>query len=138
MANVRLGETASIKLTAYPDKVLKGRISNIGYILDPNIRTAKVRLEVPNPSGMMRPGMFATATFFSQAKHTYTSVPASAILHLHDRDWVFVPAQGKFRRTQVTSGAQLPNQMQEILTGLQPGQQVVSNAGTLQNAIDNE
>jgi cobalt-zinc-cadmium efflux system membrane fusion protein len=138
MASVRLGETASIKLTAYPDKVLKGRISNIGYILDPNIRTAKVRLEVPNPSGMMRPGMFATATFFSQEKHTYTSVPASAILHLHDRDWVFIPAQGKFRRTQVTSGAQLPNQMQEILTGLQPGQQVVSNAGTLQNAIDNE
>jgi cobalt-zinc-cadmium efflux system membrane fusion protein len=138
LANVRLGETADIKLTAYPDKVLKGRISNIGYILDPNIRTAKVRLEVPNPGEMMRPGMFATATFFSKEKHTYTSVPASAILHLHDRDWVFIPAQGKFRRTQVTSGAQLPNQMQEILTGLQPGQQVVSNAGTLQNAIDNE
>jgi cobalt-zinc-cadmium efflux system membrane fusion protein len=138
LANVRLGETADIKLTAYPDKVLKGRISNIGYILDPNIRTAKVRLEVPNPGGMMRPGMFATATFFSKEKHTYTSVPASAILHLHDRDWVFIPTQGKFRRTQVTGGAQLPNQMQEILTGLQPGQQVVSNAGTLQNAIDNE
>jgi len=138
MASVRLGETADIKLTAYPDKVLKGRISNIGYILDPNIRTAKVRLEVPNPSWMMRPGMFATATFFSQEKHTYTSVPASAILHLHDRDWVFVPTQGKFRRTEVTSGAQLPNQRQEILTGLQPGQQVVSNAGTLENAIDNE
>jgi cobalt-zinc-cadmium efflux system membrane fusion protein len=135
---VRLGETAAIKLTAYPDRVLKGSISNIGYILDPNIRTAKVRLEVPNPGGMMRPGMFATATFFSKEKHTYTSVPASAILHLHDRDWVFIPAQGKFRRTQVTSGAQLPSQMQEILTGLQPGQQVVSNAGTLQNAIDNE
>jgi cobalt-zinc-cadmium efflux system membrane fusion protein len=138
LANVRLGETADIKLTAYPDKLLKGRISNIGYILDPNIRTAKVRLEVPNPSGMMRPGMFATATFFSKEKHSYTSVPASAILHLHDRDWVFIPMQGKFKRTQVTSGAQLPNQMQEILTGLQPGQQVVSNAGTLQNAIDNE
>jgi cobalt-zinc-cadmium efflux system membrane fusion protein len=138
LANVRLGETADIKLTAYPDKLLKGRISNIGYILDPNIRTAKVRLEVPNPGGMMRPGMFATATFFSKEKHTYTSVPASAILHLHDRDWVFIPMQEKFKRTQVTSGAQLPNQMQEILTGLQPGQQVVSNAGTLQNAIDNE
>ncbi len=138
MANVHLGEPADIKLTAFPDKVLKGRIGNIGAILDPNIRTAKVRIEVPNPGGMMRPGMFATATLFSGAKHTYTSVPASAILHLHDRDWVFIPVQGKFRRTQVTSGAQLPNQMQEILTGLQPGQQVVSNAGTLQNAIDNE
>ena len=138
MANVRMGEPADIKLNAYPDKVLKGMVSNIGSILDPNIRTAKVRIEVPNPGEMMRPGMFATATLFSNEKHTYTSVPASAILHLHDRDWVFIPMQGKFRRTQVTSGAQLPNQMQEILTGLQPGQQVVSNAGTLQNAIDNE
>jgi cobalt-zinc-cadmium efflux system membrane fusion protein len=138
MANVRMGEPADIKLTAYPDKVIKGRVSNIGSILDPNIRSAKVRIEVPNQGGMMRPGMFATATFFSSEKHTFTSVPASAILHLHDRDWVFLPSQGKFRRIQVTSGAQLPDQRQEILTGLQPGQQVVSNAGTLQNAIDNE
>jgi cobalt-zinc-cadmium efflux system membrane fusion protein len=138
MPNVRLGEPAEIKLTAYPDKVLKGKISNIGSILDPNIRTAKVRIEVPNPGQMMRPGMFATATLFSGEKHTFTSVPASAILHLHDRDWVFIPVQGKFRRTEVTSGAQLPNQMQEILTGLRPGQQVVANAATLQNVIDNE
>ncbi len=138
MTHVRLGEDADVKLTAYPDKVLKGKVSNIGSILDPNIRTAKVRIEVPNPGGMMRPGMFATATFFSTEQHTFTSVPASAILHLHDRDWVFIPSQGKFLRTQVTSGAELPNQKQEILTGLQPGQQVVSNAGTLQNAIDNE
>jgi cobalt-zinc-cadmium efflux system membrane fusion protein len=86
----------------------------------------------------MRPGMFAAATLFSNEKHTFTSVPASAILHLHDRDWVFIPTQGKFRRTEVTSGASLPNNMQEILSGLQPGQQVVSNAGTIQNAIDNE
>ena len=138
MANVRLGEPADIKLTAYPDRVIKGSVSNIGSILDPNIRTAKVRIEVPNPGGVMRPGMFATATLFSSQKHTFTSVPASAILHLHDRDWVFIPMQGKFQRTEVTSGAQLPNNMQEVLTGLQPGQQVVSNAGTLENAIDNE
>jgi cobalt-zinc-cadmium efflux system membrane fusion protein len=138
MGNVRLGEIADIKLNAFPDRMLKGKVSNIGYILDPNIRTAKVRLELPNPGQMMRPGMFATATFYSLDKKTYTSVPSSAILHMHDRDWVFIPTQGKFRRTQVTSGAQLPNNMQEILTGLQPGQQVVSNAGTIQNAIDNE
>jgi membrane fusion protein, heavy metal efflux system len=138
MANVRIGEIADIKLNAYPDRMLKGKVSNIGAILDPNIRTAKVRLEVPNPGGLMRPGMFATATFYSLDKKVYTAVPSSAILHLHDRDWVFIPTQGKFRRTEVTSGAQLANGMQEILSGLQPGQQVVSNAGTIQNAIDNE
>ena len=138
MANVRVGEPTEIKLNAYPDKVLKGTISNIGSILDPNIRTAKVRIEVANPGEMMRPGMFATATLFGKEKRTYTSVPASAIVHMHDRDWVYVPAQEKFKRIQVTSGEQLPNNMQEILSGLQPGQQVVTNAINLQNAIDNE
>jgi len=138
MATVRIGEIADIKLNAFPDRTIKGKVSNIGAILDPNIRTAKVRLEVSNPGLLMRPGMFATATFYSLDKKTYTSVPASAILHLHDRDWVFIPTQGKFRRVQVTSGALLPNNMQEILSGLQPGQQVVTNAATIQNAIDNE
>jgi cobalt-zinc-cadmium efflux system membrane fusion protein len=138
MANVRVGQTAEIKLNAYPDKVLKGTISNIGSILDPNIRTAKVRIELANPGQMMRPGMYGTATLFSKEKRTYTAVPASAIVHLHDRDWVFVPAQEKFKRIQVVSGEQLPNKMQEILSGLQPGQQVVTNAINLQNAIDNE
>jgi len=138
MANVRIGEVADIKLNAFPDRMVKGKVSNIGAILDPNIRTAKVRLEVPNPGVFMRPGMFATATFYSLDKKIYTSVPSSAILHLHDRDWVFIPTQGKFRRIEVTAAAQLPNGMQEITSGLQPGQQVVSNAGTIQNAIDNE
>jgi len=138
MANVRLGQPADIKLNAYPNKVLKGTISNVGSILDPNIRTAKVRIELANPGEMMRPGMFATATLFGKEKQTYTAVPASAIVHLHDRDWVYTPAQGKFKRIQVISGEQLPNNMQEILSGLQSGQQVVTSAINLQNAIDNE
>jgi cobalt-zinc-cadmium efflux system membrane fusion protein len=138
MANVRVGEPTEIKLNAYPDKVLKGTISNIGSILDPNIRTAKVRIEVANPGQMMRPGMFATATLFGKEKRNYTTVPASAITHLHDRDWVFIPVQEKFKRIQVVSGEQLPNNMQEIISGLKPGQQVVTNAINLQNAIDNE
>jgi cobalt-zinc-cadmium efflux system membrane fusion protein len=138
MANVRMGEPADISLNAFPGRVFKGTVSNIGAILDPNIRTAKVRIEVPNPGGIMRPGMFATATLYSAGKQTFTSVPSSAILLLHDRDWVFIPQQGKFVRTEVTAGAQLPNKMQEILSGLKPGQQVVSNADVLENAIDNE
>lgn len=138
MADVRLDEPADVKLNAFPNRVFKGKVSNIGSILDPNIRTAKVRIEVPNPGLIMRPGMFATATLYGLTKQTFTAVPASAILHLHDRDWVLIPVQGKFRRTQVTSGSQLPNDMQEIVSGLQPGQQVVSNAVVMQNAIDNE
>ena len=138
MANVRVGQPTDIKLNAYPDKILKGTISNIGSFLDPNIRTAKVRIELVNPGEMMRPGMFASATLFSKDKRIYTAVPASAIVHLHDRDWVYVPVDGKFKRIEVVSGEQLPNGMQEITSGLQPGQQVVTNAINLQNVIDNE
>jgi membrane fusion protein, heavy metal efflux system len=138
MANVRVGQSADIKLNAYPDKVLKGTISNIGSFLDPNIRTAKIRIEVANPGQMMRPGMFATATLLGKQKQSYAAVPASAIVHLHDRDWVYVPVQEKFKRIEVVGGDQLPNNMQQILSGLQPGQQVVTNAINLQNVIDNE
>jgi len=136
LASVHLGETADIKLNAYPDKVFTGKISNIGAVLDPNIRTAKVRIEVKNP-GLMKVGMFVTATFHGQKEETHAVVPASAILHLHDRDWVYVPAgDKKFKRVEVTSGAVLPNSMQEILTGVLPGQRVVSNALVLQNTVE--
>jgi len=135
---VRLGETADIRLSAYPDQVLKGAIGNIGAILDPSIRTGKVRVEVRNP-GFMRPGMFATATFHGLKKEVHAAVPASAILHLHDRDWVYAPAGNhKFRRLQVVGGDTLTDGMQEIVSGLQPGQKVVTNALALQNTVDNE
>jgi membrane fusion protein, heavy metal efflux system len=134
-----VGQDAEVRLNAFPDKVLKGRVSNIGALLDPTLRTAKVRIEVPNPGMMMRVGMFATATFYGLKKQTFTSVPATAIIHLHDRDWVYTPAPNNmFQRLEVTAGDQLANHMQQVITGLQPGQKVVTNALSLQTAIDNE
>jgi cobalt-zinc-cadmium efflux system membrane fusion protein len=135
LASVRVGETAEIRLNAYPDKILTGRISNVGPVLDPTLRTAKVRIEVANP-GLLRIGMFVTATFHGQKKETRAAVPAAAVLHLHDRDWVYVPIGGnKFRRTEVVAGNSLPDKMQEIISGIKPGQQVVSNALVLQNTV---
>ena len=137
LANVHIGETAEIRLVAYPDKVLTGRINNIGPILDPSIRTAKVRAEVANPGALMRVGMFVNATFHGQKKERLAVVPASAILHLHDRDWVYVPAgEKKFRRIEVKAGATLPDKMQLVLSGIKPGQPVVSNALVMQNAAE--
>ncbi len=133
---VRIGEFADIHLNAYPNLVLKGRISNIGPILDPNIRTAKVRLEVEN-SGKLRLGMFVTATFHGMKKEIHSTVPASAVLHLHDRDWVYIPAEsGQFRRVEVVGGNMLAGNLQEIQSGLRPGQQVVLNALVLQNTVE--
>jgi cobalt-zinc-cadmium efflux system membrane fusion protein len=136
LAHVHVGETAEIRLNAYPDQAFTGRISNVLPILDPTIRTAKVRIEVRNP-GMMRVGMFVTATFHGQKKETHTVVPAAAILHLHDRNWVYVPAgEKKFRRIEVAIGPSLTDDMQEIVSGLQPGQQVIRNALVFQNTVE--
>jgi len=135
MAQVRVGEYADIRLAAYPDRVLKGRISNIFPIIDPTIRTAKVRIEVMNP-GLMRLGMFVTAIFHGDTMERRAMVPAAAIVHLHDRQWVFAPTgNGTFRRTEVVAGDMLPNNMQEIVKGLNPGAQVVANALVFQNTV---
>jgi membrane fusion protein, heavy metal efflux system len=137
LPSVHIGDVAEIMLNAYPDQKIKGRVSNIGAILDPSIRTAKVRIEIRNP-GMMRLGMFARATFRGQKTEQHTIVPASAVLHMHDRDFVFVPAaEKKFRRVEVISGDLLAENknLQEIKSGLKPGQQVVSNALVLDHVL---
>jgi cobalt-zinc-cadmium efflux system membrane fusion protein len=136
MAQVHIGEYADIHLVAYPDRVLKGRISNILPIIDPNIRTAKVRLQVDNP-GLMRLGMFVTATFRGETMEKRATVPASGILHLHDREWVYRPlGNGRFRRQEVTAGNMLPGNLQEVVSGIKPGDQVISNALVFQNTVE--
>jgi cobalt-zinc-cadmium efflux system membrane fusion protein len=133
---VHVGEYADIRLNAYPNKVLKGRIDNILPVLDPNIRTAKVRLEVAN-AGLMRIGMFVTATFYGKQLETRATVPATAILHLHDREWVYTPlSTGHFKRLEVVTGNMLPGKLQEVVSGIKPGDQVVSNALALQNTLE--
>lgn len=136
LSKIALGQTASIKVNAYPDKILTGRISDIGPVLDPNIRTAKVRVEVRNP-GLLKVGMFVTATFQGKTKEMHAVVPASAVLHLHDRDWVFVPAgEKKFKRVEVHGGSMLPGNKQEVLSGINANQQVVSNVLQLEATLE--
>jgi membrane fusion protein, heavy metal efflux system len=136
LGHVRIGDSAEIRLNAYPDRMLTGRVSNILPILDPNLRTAKVRIELRNP-GFLRLGMFATAVFRGQSTETHTSVPASAILRMHDRDWVYTPAPANgFRRVEVVSGDSLPGDKLEVRSGLTTGQKVVSNALVLDRVIE--
>ena len=136
IAQVRVGEYADIRLSAYPDRVLKGRISNILPVIDPTLRTAKVRLEVEN-TGIIRLGNFVTATFHGNGVEKHATVPATAILHLHDRDWIYTPAANNtFQRVEVVGGEMLPNGLQEVASGIKPGQQVVASALTLQNAAE--
>jgi cobalt-zinc-cadmium efflux system membrane fusion protein len=133
---LQLGQPAQIVLNAYPGRVLTGHISDIGPVLDPTIRTAKVRIEVPNP-GILKLGMFVTATFESKTKQVHAVVPATSVLHLHDRDWVFVPAGSKsFRRVEVHAGDMLPGGKQDLVSGVHVGQQVVSNVLPLEATVE--
>jgi len=136
LPTLEVGQAARIRVNAFPDRVLTGHVSDIGPVLDPSIRTAKVRIEVPNP-GILRLGMFVTATLESKTKSVRAVVPAAAILHLRDRNWVFVPAGDKhFKRVEVNSGNMLPDGKQEILSGIEPGQKVVAGALRLESTLE--
>ena len=98
---VHMGEYADIHLVAYPDRVLKGRISNIGQVLDPSYPHRESAVGGPESGHAAKVGMFVTATFHGQSAEMRATVPADAVLHLHDRDWVYVPApNGHFRRAR--------------------------------------
>jgi cobalt-zinc-cadmium efflux system membrane fusion protein len=136
LPTVQVGDAADIRLGAFPTHVLKGRISNIAPILDPTLHTAKVRIEVVNP-GTLRIGMFVTATFRGRATETHAVVPAAAVLHLRDRDWVYVHSgHGRFERREVVGGLMLPDDMQELRSGLDAGEQVIADALVFQNTAE--
>ncbi len=129
LSQVHLGDFADVRLNAYHDRVLRGRVNNISRVLDPTTRAAKVRLELENPGGLMRAGMFAVATFRSRSQQLRSFVPATAILRLHDRDWVFLAEGGKrFRRTEIQAGPVSIDSLQAVLGGLVPGDKVAANA----------
>ena len=129
LARVHLGDKAEIELIAYPNRHLAGRVTNISKLLDPNTRAAKVRIELANRAGILRPNMFASVHVVSQGFETRTVIPASAVLRLQDRDWVFVKLNDKqFRRTEVHAGSVNSDNTQNILRGLHTGEQVASDA----------
>ena len=129
LARVHIGDRAEIELNAYPGRALVGRVANISKLLDPNTRSVKVRIELPNQAGILRPNMFATVHFVSQGTETRTVIPSSAVLRLQDRDWVFVKLnEQRFRRTEVQAGPVNSDKTQQIFSGLHPGDQVVTDA----------
>lgn len=136
LSKVHVGDAAAVRLNGYPGRILHGTVSNISSILDPNTRTAMVRVDLANPQRIMKPQMFATVTLVSRKKFPRTVIPASALFRLHDRYWVFVPQQGsRFRRIEVQTGQTLGDS-QEVLAGLQPGRQVVANALQFSSAVE--
>ncbi len=137
LSQVHLGDLALVRLDAYPNLPLTGKISTISSILDPATRTAKVRIELDNRDGRLRPGMFATATFTSQNTKPRLVVPASALLRIHDQYWAFrSEGPGKFRRVAVEAGGRTAGDLQYVESGLRSGDQIVINALQFASTIE--
>ncbi|HEY2164614.1 MAG TPA: efflux RND transporter periplasmic adaptor subunit [Gemmatimonadaceae bacterium] len=129
LPRARVGGLARIRLNAYPDRVFTGRIGNISPLLESATRTAKVRVELDNAGGIMRAGMFAVAELEASSEQTRPAVPATAIVQLHDCDWVFVKVgPATFRRIPIQTGPEAEPGVVTVLEGLSPGQQVVRDA----------
>lgn len=130
LGEVHLGDSAEIKLNAYPDKIYHGKVVDISRILDPNTRSSKVRIVLPNPDGALKPGMFGVATFRSRTMQPHVVVPSTAVMRLQDKDWVFrKEGQNQFRKLEVHTAGTTPDALQEIHDGvLKSGDQIVANA----------
>ena len=129
LGEVHMGDLADIHLNAFPDRDLKGRVADISRVLDPNTRSAKVRIILGNADGSLRPGMFASATFRSRKLTNRVVVPATAIMRLHDKDWVFRKEGDKrFRKIAIVADGLAPDGMQEIREGVKPGDELMTNA----------
>src|SRR5579872_3839168 len=129
LGEVHLGDSAEIRMNAFPDTVFKGKVADISRVLDPNTRSAKVRIVLGNADGALRSGMFAVATFRSRKLTDRVIVPSTAIMRLHDKDWVFRKEGDKqFRKIVVQADGVTPDGMQEIHSGVKPGDELVTNA----------
>jgi cobalt-zinc-cadmium efflux system membrane fusion protein len=130
LGEVRLGDSAEIRLNAYPDKIYRGKVANISRVLDPATRSAKVRIVLPNRDGLLRPGMFAVATFRSRKSQLRIVVPLTAVMRLQDKDWVFrKDGPRRFRRIEVGTLGEISDGLQQIQGGgLKAGEEIVANA----------
>lgn len=124
---VSVSSEAAITTPAYPDLVLRGRVTYIDPRVDPQARTAKARIEVPNADGRLRLGMYVTVSFSTPGKSAVV-VPRSAVQAIGDRHVVFVAAEGedgKFIQRQVRLGSPVGDSY-TVLSGLRRGDRVVT------------
>lgn len=128
LRRVALGQPVQVTTTAFPDRTFEGEIVYIGDILDPVRRTVRARVEVENPGGALRPGMFARAAIRVAGASTVVVVPRQAVQTVDGRQIVWIPGdeRGHFMARPVEVGQTLEGNRVEILSGLEPGERIVT------------
>lgn len=140
IASIRTGVRATVRVNAYPDKTYSALLSYIYPTLNAETRTVPVRLELSNPSGLLKPGMFAQVDVPVGQRAAVVTVPVSAVLDSGKRQLVLVqlgePTQGRFEPREVRLGAR-SDQWAEVVSGVREGEQVVVSANFLIDAESN-
>ena len=132
---ISLGQETRVTFDYLPGKVYKGEISFIYPTLDTKTRTIKVRIDLPNPKGELKPGMFASVDIKGNNLGTYPLVPEQAVLRSGNQNTVIIAlGKGKFKPAQIELGA-YSNGFYQVLSGLQAGMKIVTSAQFL---IDSE
>jgi RND family efflux transporter MFP subunit len=128
-SRVHVGSEAVVTTSAYRDLALRGRVSYIDPQVNPSTRTAKVRVEVPNPRGELRLGMYAEALIAGATRDSVPMIPRSAVQTVGDRTVVYVavPAEpGRFIEREVRLGPTSGDRV-EVIAGVQPGDAIVTD-----------
>ena len=140
IAAVKVGARATVKINAYPDKTFTAALTTIYPTLNAETRTVQVRLELANPGGLLKPGMFAQVELASGPNTKVLTVPLSAVIDSGTRQMLLVQvgdaADGRFEPREVRVGARSANYLQ-VLSGLREGEQVVTSANFLIDAESN-
>ena len=137
LSRIHLEDDVTVKVEAYPDKVFEGKVGYIRDTVDPDTRTARARIDVPNPEGILKPGMFASVTVTDPhgvggAKAPpVLAIPAAALQMAGDKTIVFVPVgENRYERREVIVGVRT-DEWAEILEGLIPSDTVVTDGAFL-------
>ena len=124
LARVRTGQGVKVMVPAFPESQFSGRVILVNPVVDPDTRTVKVRTEVSNPDGRLKPDMFANVEIVTELNRAAIAIPQSAVLNDQGKTVVFVADGQNFKQRQVHVGIQNGDRV-EIVEGLSPGDRVV-------------
>ena len=125
MSKVKEGDKVTVNTVAYPDKMFQGTIKKIGTMLDPQSRVIRVRTELDNSDGLLKPEMFATVIITSQTSEKVLAVPEKALV-LENNNFYVMKATGNntFEKVKVSVGRKF-NQFTEVTGGINSGDSII-------------
>jgi membrane fusion protein, copper/silver efflux system len=138
IGGVHPGQAVQVHINAYPERLFSGKVGFIYPTLATETRTVKVRVELPNGEGLLKPGLYGSVTLATQEdKNTRLAVPDSAVIDSGTRQIVLLKrGDGQFEPRAVKLGLQA-NRYYEVLEGLEAGDEVVTRANFLIDAESN-